>query len=216
MEEKIISRFRSLDTTSVSDAMDKLGIECCAYRIKPVHTGLKLCGRAFTVHYVPCGVIQGTVGDFLDDVQPGQVVVIDNAGRDECTVWGDIMAKTAKLRGIEGTVIDGVCRDIPTVLESGYPVFSKGYYMRMGKDRVRVDAVNTPVQLSDIPVYPGDIILGDDTGVVVIPDSRAEEVAAIAEEIEEKEQKIFELVSQGMALKDARRQIGYHRLQTRE
>lgn len=215
MEEKIISRFRQLDTTSVSDSMDKLGIECCAYRVKPIRTGIKICGRAFTVHYVPCGVVQGTVGDFLDDVEPGQVIVIDNAGRDNCTVWGDIMAKTAKLRGVEGTVIDGVCRDIPTVLESGYPIFSKGYYMRTGKDRVRVDSVNAPVQLSDIPVHPGDIILGDDTGVVVIPADKAEEVAAIAERIEEKEQKIFELVSQGITLKEARRQIGYHHLQTR-
>lgn len=216
MTDTIVERVRKLDTTSISDAMDKLGIECCGYHIKPVSTGLKICGRAFTVHYVPCGVVQGTVGDFLDDVQPGQVVVIDNGGRDNCTVWGDIMAKTAKLRGIEGTVIDGVCRDIPAVLECGYPVFSKGYYMRTGKDRVRVDAVNTPVQLSDIPVYPGDIILGDDTGAVVIPQDMAEEAARIAEEIEEKEQSIFKLVSQGMALKDARSQVGYHHLQTRE
>ena len=63
--------------------------------------------------YTPCGEVKGTVGDFLDDVEPGQVIVIDNGGRDYCTVWGDIMAVTAKAMGIEGTVIDGVCRDIP-------------------------------------------------------------------------------------------------------
>lgn len=214
--DQLIERFQKLDTTCVSDAMDKIGIECSAYGVKPIRFGEKICGRAFTVHYMPCGAAKGTVGDFLDDVAPGQVIVIDNAGRDNCTVWGDIMAKTAKKMGIAGTVIDGVCRDIPAVLECGYPIFSKGYYMRTGKDRVYVDAVNVPVTLSDIQVRPGDIILGDDTGVVVVPQERAEEVAAIAEGIDQKEQEILELVAQGHTLKEARAKTGYHHLQTKQ
>jgi len=214
--DQLLERFKKLDTTSVSDAMDKIGIECSVYGVKPVQFGQRICGRAFTVHYVPCGAVKGTVGDFLDDVQPGQVIVIDNAGRDTCTVWGDIMAKTAKQMRIEGTVIDGVCRDIPAILECGYPVFSKGYYMRTGKDRVYVDGVNVPVTLSDIQVCPGDIILGDDTGVVVVPQTRAEEVAAIAEEIDRKEQEILALVAAGCTLKEARSRMGYHHLQTKE
>ena len=214
--DQIIERFKKLDTTCVSDAMDKIGIECSVYGVKPIQRGEKICGRAFTVHYVPCGAVKGTVGDFLDDVEPGQVIVIDNAGRDNCTVWGDIMAKTAKKYGIAGTVIDGVCRDIPAVLECQYPIFSKGYYMRTGKDRVYVDAVNVPVTLSDIQVCPGDIVLGDDTGVVVIPQSRAEEVAEIAENIDRKEQEILELVAKGHKLKEARAMTGYHHLQTKE
>ena len=214
--DKIVERFSKLDTTCVSDAMDKVGIECCAYGIKPLKVGNKICGRAFTVHYTPCGVVQGTVGDFLDDVKPGEVVVIDNAGRSNCTVWGDIMAKTAKRSGIAGTVIDGVCRDVPAILECGYPVFSKGYYMRTGKDRVYVDSVNEPVMLADIPVHPGDIIIGDDTGVVVVPQSREEEIAEIAEQIDAKEQEILNLVNSGYSLKEARVKTGYHHLQTRE
>ena len=214
--DQIIERFKKLDTTCVSDAMDKIGIECSVYGVKPIQRGEKICGRAFTVHYVPCGAVKGTVGDFLDDVEPGQAIVIDNAGRDNCTVWGDIMAKTAKKYGIAGTVIDGVCRDIPAVLECQYPIFSKGYYMRTGKDRVYVDAVNVPVTLSDIQVCPGDIVIGDDTGVVVVPQSRAEEVAEIAENIDRKEQEILALVAKGYRLKEARAMTGYHHLQTKE
>ena len=214
--DAIVERFKKLDTTCVSDAMDKVGIECCAYGIKPIRFGKKICGRAFTVHYMPCGVRKGTVGDFLDDVEPGQVIVIDNAGRDDCTVWGDIMAKTAVQMGIAGTVIDGVCRDIPAVLECGYPLYTKGYYMRTGKDRVYVDGVNVPVTLSGIQVYPGDIILGDDSGVLVVPQDLAEKVATIAEEIDQKEQQILALVAQGYTLKEARAQTGYHKLQTKE
>lgn len=214
--DQLLARFRNLDTTCVSDAMDKLGVECAVYGVKPVSFGFRICGRAFTVHYAPCGVVKGTVGDFLDDVAQDQVVVIDNAGRDDCTVWGDIMAKTAKKKGIAGTVIDGVCRDIPAILDCGYPVFSKGYYMRTGKDRVYVDGINVPVTLSNIPVCPGDIILGDDTGVIVVPHSMAEAVADIAENIDRKEQEILALIDAGYSLKEARAMTGYHKLQTKE
>ena len=214
--DKIIERFSKLDTTCVSDAMDKLGIECCAYGIKPLQTGSRICGRAFTVHYTPCGAVNGTVGDFLDDVEPGNVVVIDNVGRDNCTVWGDIMSKAAKQFGVAGTVINGVCRDVPAIIECKYPVFSKGYYVRTGKDRVYVDSINKPVMLADIPVYPGDIVIGDDTGVVVVPQSQAEKIVEVAENIDAKEQKINELIKTGCSLKEAREKTGYHHLQTKE
>lgn len=215
-EMTIMERFQNLDTTCVSDAMDRLGISGGLLGIKSVHPGRKICGQAFTVHYIPCGQTKGTVGDFLDEVQPGQVIVIDNGGRDYCTVWGDIMSITAKQMGIEGTLIDGVCRDLPALMESGYAVFSKGYYMVTGKDRVEVDAVQVPVAVSGIQIKPGDIILGDDTGAVAVPAERAEEVAALAEMIDRTERRIVELVRQGMPLKEARRQTGYHHLQSRQ
>ena len=155
------------------------------------------------------------MGDFLDDVKPGQVVVIDNNGREDCTVWGDIMAFTAKQMGVEGTVIDGVCRDVPAVKKVEYPLFTKGIYMVTGKDRVEVDAVNIPVNISGVRVNPGDYILGDDSGVVCIPAGRVEEVLQIAEGIEETEQKIIAEVRSGSTLKAAREKLGYHHLQTK-
>ena len=82
----LIEELKKMDTASISDAMDKLGVPCGLLGIQAVIPGHKICGEAFTVHYVPCGMVKGTVGDFLHDVQPGQVVVIDNAGRDYCTV----------------------------------------------------------------------------------------------------------------------------------
>lgn len=212
----LIQRFKQLDTTSVSDALDRSGIPGGLLGIKPVIPNKPICGTAFTVHYVPCGQIKGTVGDFLDDVKPGEVVVIDNGGREYCTVWGDIMAVVAAKVGIEGTVIDGVCRDIPAIKATGYPIYSKGWYMETGKDRVEVDAVNVPVAVSGVKVCPGDIILGDDTGVVVIPGDRAEEVLEIAEQIEETEQKIILEIMNGSTLREARKKLNYHHLQSKE
>ena len=212
--KEMIEEFRALDTCCVSDAMDKLGLYAGLLGVNCVLTDKKICGLAFTVHYRPCGTEKGTVGDFLDDVESGEVVVIDNAGRLNCTVWGDIMSIMETQKGIEGTVIDGVCRDLPTVRSLGYPIFSKGHYMVTGKDRVEVDYINQPVAISSVVVQPGDLILGDDTGVVCVPQEKAQEVLNIAKNIEEKESCIVKYISEGVSLKEARKRTGYHHLQT--
>lgn len=215
IDHTLIERFRKLDTTCVSDALDRLGIIGGLLGIKGILDGKQICGKAFTVHYVPCGINKGTVGDFLDDVEPGQVVVIDNAGRTYCTVWGDIMSAVAAKKGIAGTVIDGVCRDVPAIKKLGYPIFSKGSYMVTGKDRVEVDGVNVPVSVSGVQVKSGDIIMCDDNGAVVVPLEKAQEVLEAAELIDEKEQFIVREVLDGVPLKEARAKFGYHNLQTK-
>ncbi len=215
-KKELISEMKKMDTASISDAMDKLGIHCGLLGIQAVVEGNKICGEAFTVHYIPCGMDKGNVGDFIDDVEPGQVVVIDNGGRTYCTVWGDIMTYTAKTRGIEGTLIDGVCRDVNGIKELGYGIYTKGKYMVTGKERVTVDAVNVPVAISGVQVRPGDIILGDDSGALVVPKEKAEEVLALARHIEEVEQQIIAEVKSGSPLKAARAKLGYHQLQSKE
>ena len=95
-------------TAAVSDALDRLGRPGSLLGIAPLFDGARLCGPAFTVRYVTAGSPPGTVGDYLDDVPPGGVVVLDNGGRVDCTVWGDILTAMANQRGVAGTVIDGV------------------------------------------------------------------------------------------------------------
>ena len=214
--DSLVASFTHLDTASVSDAMDKIGIPAGCHGIKPVVHGVKFTGRAFTVKYRACGVVErGTVGDFLDDVPAGHVVVIDNAGRTDCTVWGDIMTTLAHHKGVAGTVIDGVCRDVPKIRDLGYPIFTRDYYMMTGKDRVEIEGVNVPVTVSQRQVRPGDIVMGDDSGVVVIPASRAEEVLKIAQEIEHTEQEILKRIAKGQSLRQAREELKYHALQTK-
>ena len=101
-----------LDTATLSDALDKLGIAGQCYRIKPRSGSFRMAGRAWTLLYGPAANPPGTVGDYIDDVPPGSVIVLDNGGRDNATVWGDILTEIAHRRGIAGTVIDGVCRDV--------------------------------------------------------------------------------------------------------
>ena len=215
-KDEIVEQFRRLDTTAVSDALDRLGIRGGCQGISARVPGTKAVGRAFTVRYRPCGVEKGTVGDFLDDVRPGHVVVLDNGGRTHATVWGDIMTVYAQKRGIAGTVIDGVCRDMPRILESKYPIFTRGHIPVTGKDRVELDGLNIPVAVAEILIRPNDIVVCDDTGVVVVPHDRAEEVLTAALEIDETEQRILEMLDRGMSLREARKQVGYHKLQSRK
>jgi 4-hydroxy-4-methyl-2-oxoglutarate aldolase len=149
-------------------------------------------------------------------VPPGSVIVLDNGGRDNATVWGDILTEIAHRRGIAGTVIDGICRDVALCLQLGYPVFSKDHWMRTGKDRVQVEATGVPVNIGDARVAPGDLVRGDADGVVVIPKEHEARVLDTAEAIEAAEDRIRQAVRGGMRLDEARRQNKYHQLQTRE
>ena len=210
-----VERASKLDTSTISDALDRLGIAGQCLNIKPRDPRFRLAGRAFTLLYGPVGKPAGTVGDFIDDVPPGSVIVIDNGGRENATVWGDILTEIAHRRGIAGTVIDGACRDTALCLQLGYPVYSRSYSMRTGKDRVQLDGTNVVVNIGDARVAPGDILRGDADGVVVIPLQHEPEVLAVSEEIDAAEAEIRQAVRGGKRLSDARKEFGYHKLQTR-
>ncbi|HEX9880532.1 MAG TPA: RraA family protein [Candidatus Binatia bacterium] len=208
-----VQAFKDLSVAAVSDALDRLGLHGTCLGIQPLANGYKMAGRAFTVKYIPVGVVKGTVGDYIDDVAPGDVVVLDNAGRVDCTVWGDILTSVAHKRGVGGTVIHGVCRDVARSLGLKYPIFSRGKFMRTGKDRVQVDGMNVPVSMGDVQVRPGDILVGSDDGVVVVPKEKEEEVLTVAQSISEAEAKLLGEAMKGTRLDDARKKYKYHELQ---
>ncbi len=212
----IEERFSVLGTATISDALDKIKRPGSMHGLAPLQNGQQMAGRAFTVRYVAAGNPPGTVGDFIDDVKPGQVVVIDNDSRTDCTVWGDILTATAHNRGIAGTVIEGVCRDTIRALSLGYSIYSRGRFMRTGKDRVEVAEVEGPVTIGGVKVLPGDIIVGDSDGVVAIPQDCEQEVLEIAEMIEEREESILQAVLAGSTIAEARAKFGYHLLQRGE
>lgn len=216
MTDPNVARAALLDTATLSDALDKHGLNGQCYRIAPRSTDARMAGRAWTLLYGPAGSPAGTVGDYIDDVAPGSVVVLDNGGRDNATVWGDILTEVAHAKGIAGTLIDGICRDVALSLQLGYPIYSRGHWMRTGKDRVQVEATGVPVNIGDVRVCPGDLVRGDADGVVVIPKAHEDQVLATAEAIQQAEDAIRASVRGGMGLREARVQHGYHQLQTRE
>jgi regulator of RNase E activity RraA len=215
-DDRNLHRAARLDTTALSDAMDRLGVAGQCLNIKPLDHRFRMAGRAFTILYGPAGQPPGTVGDYIDDVAPGSVIVLDNGGRENATVWGDILTWCAHERKVAGTVIDGACRDTHLARELGYPIYSRSYSMRTGKDRVQVEAMNGPVNIGDARVEPGDILRGDSDGVVVLPKAHENAILDAAEEIDAIENQIRRAVAEGMTLREARAQLGYHQLQTRK
>lgn len=216
VSDELIRNLGLLSTPTVSDALDRLGIRGQAYGIRAMDEALTMCGRAWTLRYQPVGRDGGTVGDYVDDVPPGCVLVLDNGGRSDATVWGDILTMMASRRGIAGTVIDGVCRDTRRAREIGYPIYARGHWMRTGKDRVAMVASEVPVTIGGVLVSPGDPVLGDADGIVVVPRSMEREVLDAALAIEKAENEIRASVSAGSRLDEARRQRGYHQLQSRD
>lgn len=216
LSPEVVKKLGAFSTSNLSDAMDTLGFAGGCHGITPVVAGVKMVGTAYTIRYIPVGVQKGTVGDYIDDVSPGDVVVLDNNGRLDCTVWGDILTVVAKAKGISGTVIDGVCRDVSTILEEKYPIFSRGRFMMTGKDRVTVEAVQVAVTIGRAQVKPGDVLVGDDSGVVVIPQEMAEQVIEAAEAIDGAENSIVKAVRSGLSLKEARVKFSYHTLQRKK
>jgi regulator of RNase E activity RraA len=205
---------RTLSTAEVSDALDALNLPGSAFGIRTVAGPAKLFGLAFTIRFAPIDRFSpGTVGDYIDTLKAGTVAVLDNGGRLDCTVWGGILSRLAAHKGLAGTVIHGVCRDTAEADEVGYPLYASGRFMRTGKDRVQVEAYEKPVTLGDVRVCPGDLIVGDPDGVVVVPQARMQEVLTKALATRDLENQILEAAMGGMPLAEARKKFKYHTLQ---
>ncbi len=204
----------NLSSAEISDALDALRLSGSVIGIGHVAGRRRLFGRAFTVRYAPVDTMSpGTVGDYLDETPEGAVVVLDNAGRTDCTVWGGILSQMAAHRRIGGTVIHGVCRDTAEAEQVGYPLFACGRFMRTGKDRVQVEEVGGVVSLGDVRVSAGDFVVADEDGVVVVPQARAAEVFDRALLLRQAEERIVAATLCGASLRDARREASYHTLQ---
>jgi regulator of RNase E activity RraA len=206
----ICQRLREIGPSTVGGALDALGIEGLVVPpIRPVAPDRKFAGPAFTVN-----VAVGALGTFapeefdipayVDAASPGDVIAID-AGGAMVSMMGGAAATAAKLRGVAGIVVDGGARDLAEIIDSGMDLFVKHAVPVSGRTRVRTAATQVPVKLEGVTVHPGDILVGDSTGVVCIPRARLMEVFARAEKLEAMDQVIFEQVRAGKGLREAAR-----------
>jgi regulator of RNase E activity RraA len=198
-------------TGAVSDALDLLGVDGGLEGLARRSGSGVVVGPAYTVEFTPVEPGErAPAADYIDDVPAGSVVVIANAGRTWCTVWGDIMSEVAHGRGVAGTVIDGCCRDVDDIRAIGYPVWSKATYMKSGKNRVRLAATQQPVTVCGATVRPGDVVVADGSGVVVVPDGLVGDVVAGVRRTAEVEAAVRADVAAGVPLAAARAARGYH------
>ncbi len=203
MSTTTIEPFKTLSSSIISDALDRAGVQGTIEGIATVVPGKVMCGPAFTVRYVLHGPEGGRYADFLDEVPADSVVAIDNAGRMDCSVWGDTLTLFAVMNRFAGAVIDGVCRDIDGTREHGFPMFARGVFMRTGKGRVVIDSLQGPITLGKVVVRPGDLLFGDETGVVAIPADRTDEILALAQQTVRKDETVAASIRSGASLIDS-------------
>lgn len=201
----------ALDTASLSDALDSFDLPGGLIGINQQVPGTRCVGFAYTVMYEPVQSRAGfkNAANYIDDVPAHAVIVSSNPGRTDCTTWGDILTHVAVSKNIRGTLIDGAARDIDTVQRLNYPLFSRARYMQSAKNRVQLKATQVPVEVSGVEVNPGDLVVCDSSGCLVIPRAKAEAVIARAQAVEQTEREIIASVNQGHTLEQARAQHRY-------
>lgn len=173
---KVEVSFKHLPTTAISDATG--GHTNLRSDIKPLADHFKIAGRAVTVR-LPDGE-NGAVLEAIRAANEGDILVIDAKGNTNRAVAGDFVISLAKGIGLQGFVVDGVIRDIAAIRELDFPVFSLGTTVAAG-NKNGGGQVNGPIAIGGVTVQPGDYIIGDIDGVVVVPQEDAERIAAAAE-----------------------------------
>ena len=205
-DETLVQRLGRLSTTVVSDALDAFDLAPGIGDLQQQWDGPKIAGAARTVE------LEADPGDApgphiatqaIADADPGDVIVIGNSGRTDVSCWGGLLSLGSLQRGLAGAVVDGVCRDVAEARELGFPVFSRGRIPRTARGRLRQKAVGGTITLAGLTVNDGDLLLADDSGVVVVPLAEAERVLDRAEQIESREQSIARDIRNGASLTQA-------------
>ncbi len=194
VEAATLAVAQHLPAATLHEAGGRIGVMPSA--IKPMAPQFKVCGPAVTV--------QGPGGDNLwlhraiYVAQPGDVLVAHVQGAYDFGYWGEIMSAAAHARGLAGLVIDGCVRDGAVLADFGFPVFARGLCIRgTGKDFGARGWINHPTLFEGLVVHPGDLVVGDTDGVVVVPRGRAAEVVAASQQREAKEAAIIDRIRGG-------------------
>ena len=159
----IVEAFKGLATATIHEASGRKGYISC--RIKPIAKGMKLCGVAFTVQCAPGDNMM--LHKALERAKPGDVLVATTGGAEEYGYFGDLMCTSGIARKVAGLAIEGCIRDSEEIAEKGFPVFSTGLSIR-GTGKGTLGLVNYPTMFGGICVNPGDLIVGDDDGLVLV------------------------------------------------
>lgn len=202
-----VRRLRGLDTCAVSDALDRHGITGAVVGLRSLAADRPVAGRAVTVLLGPPPGPAGQPVRHLgtaavDAAGPDEVIVVAHQGRTDCAGWGGLLSRAAAARGVAGIVVDGAARDLAEAREAGLPVHAWTGTPVTARGRAVEHSWGEPVDLAGIPVRPGDLVLADEGGVVVVPADRADEVLATAERIAATEAVMAAAINAGTPVSD--------------
>jgi len=205
-------------TPTISDILDSMGLAAAipGSVLRPVIPGKKIAGPAVTLRYVPERLTPAQSfhekarakladRDAYALTEPGDVVVIDGGGRAEVSAMGGLSTIVAKKYGLAGNIVDCGVRDVGEMRALDYPVWSRGITPISGKFRFDALEVNGPVACGGVSVHPGDLVVADDSGVVVVPREFIQEVVRRAIEASKKEQRLIEAIEEGSSMEEIKK-----------
>lgn len=202
-------RLGSLYTGAVADVLDEIGLhdQCLPADIRPLEPTMKVAGPVYTVrgrarHYDDGTDPRYKQMDMLDAIIPGSVVVIDPGEEAKAAHWGELMSNTARAKGAVGAVIAGGLRDTPQILQIGFPVFRRFHSPLTAVYRFDITDFDVPLRIGGVGIAPGDFILGDVDGILVLPAAVVDQVLEQAESIREREDIVRDALQEGGSIRD--------------
>jgi len=209
---KIASKF---STTNISDALDALGLASGISGILPAFSCPKIFGSAVTVKMCAAGLTPSKSHLGINAIvssRKGDIIVIDNGGRKDVSCWGEILSYAAKNKEVSGVVIDGAFRDIDDIRLIGFPVYARGVVPITARKRIMEIETNTMIQCGGVQVRPGDFIMADGSGVVVVPAEKLSDVLKKAEELFDKEQAMIKEIKEGAPIDEVDKKYHYEKM----
>lgn len=207
-EPALLAQFTAFEVATVSDALDACGLPPGQGGLRPMWGRPRVTGFAVTVELEPLSgehsgahILTGVIAR----AGPGDVIVVANGGRTDVSSWGGIVSVGAAVRSVRGVITDGACRDVGQARELGFPVFARAQVPVTARGRLRQKSAGEPILVGDVTVRPGDVVMADEGGVVVVPRERATEVLDAAHRLAERETAIEAEVRAGVPLPQAMR-----------
>lgn len=205
LENTTLTTLASLDTNTVSDALDFMGLPGATYGLRPLWNCPKIVGRASTIQLGPKTGTAPTVhliSPVIASIATGDRILVITGGTEGISCWGDILANAAKMKGIRGSVIDGMSRDIEGSESIDYPVYGRGLTMISARNRLVQIASGTPIVVAGVTVCEDDYVIADRCGTVFVPAAKINEVLALAQRIASRQDGMVQAVRAGQSVED--------------
>lgn len=213
-DKELLFRFEQLYTGAVNDVLREFCLlnQALLGHILPLREYQTVAGFAFTVKSSPNAMIKGEMDirvKMLDEIEEDTFIIWDTSKDEKATLWGGVMTATAKLKKVKAACIDGGIRDTHQILAENFPIFYKYRISNGSLGRCLITHYQVTLQIGDVTIKPGDIVMGDIDGVLVVPRAIAYEVLLRAEEIKENEKEIFSWVHAGDSIQEITEKGGY-------
>ncbi|MFC2009047.1 RraA family protein [Chloroflexota bacterium] len=211
-DKAILQGFRAIPTPTISDVLDSMDICGIINGFRCLDPGVRIAGCAFTIKSIAGERGAYTAADFpigkvIEQMEEGDIFTVDLGGR-EVSHAGGLACTATKARGVAGMVIDGGCRDIDHIMSIGFPAYARHVCATGARSRVRLVAINVPIDVASVRVCPGDIVVADATSVAVVPSAEAQKVLEECQRREELEGKFNDNLAKGMTFEESHKQLG--------